>query len=209
MTKQKMTIHRALSELKLIDSKIEKQINEIVPSGIYQKGKLINNYVKEEDFSNSAKSKFDSVNDLIERKNTIKSAIVEANGVTKVKVAGKEMTIADAINFKAVVKFKKKLIETLKARQQQAVAQLNQQNTIVEQNVQRILEATFGKENVKAGKDDVESVRKPYMEANEFHLFDPLKVSEKIELMEKEVGDFEMEVDAILSEINAVTFIEV
>jgi hypothetical protein len=209
MTKQKMTIHRALSELKLIDSKIEKQINEIVPSGIYQKGKLINNYVKEEDFSTSAKSKFDSVNDLIARKNAIKSAIVEANGVTKVKVSEKEMTIADAINFKAVVKFKKKLIETLKARQQQAVAQLNQQNTIVEQNVQRILEATFGKENVKAGKDDVESVRKPYMDANEFHLFDPLKVAEKVEAMEKEVGDFEMEVDAVLSEINAVTFIEV
>lgn len=209
MTKQKMTIHRALSELKLIDSKIEKQINEIVPSGIYQKGKLINNYVKEEDFSTSAKSKFDSVNDLIARKNAIKSAIVEANGVTKVKVSEKEMTIADAINFKAVVKFKKKLIETLKARQQQAVAQLNQQNTIVEQNVQRILEATFGKENVKAGKDDVESVRKPYMDANEFHLFDPLKVAEKVEAIEKEVGDFEMEVDAVLSEINAVTFIEV
>jgi len=209
MTKQKMTIHRALSELKLIDSKIEKQINEIVPSGIYQKGKLINNYVKEEDFSTSAKSKFYSVNDLIARKNAIKSAIVEANGVTKVKVSEKEMTIADAINFKAVVKFKKKLIETLKARQQQAVAQLNQQNTVVEQNVQRILEATFGKENVKAGKDDVESVRKPYMDANEFHLFDPLKVAEKVEAMEKEVGDFEMEVDAVLSEINAVTFIEV
>lgn len=209
MTKQKMTIHRALSELKLIDSKIEKQINEIVPSGIYQKGKLINNYVKEEDFSNSAKSKFDSVNDLIERKNAIKSAIVEANWITKVKISEKEMTIADAINFKSVVKFKKKLIETLKARQQQAVAQLNQQNTVVEQNVQRILEATFGKENVKAGKDDVESVRKPYMDANEFHLFDPLKVAEKVESMEKEVGDFEMEVDAVLSEINAVTFIEV
>jgi hypothetical protein len=209
MTKQKMTIHRALSELKLIDSKIEKQINEIVPSGIYQKGKLINNYVKEEDFSASAKSNFDSVNDLIARKNAIKSAIVEANGVTKVKVSEKEMTIADAINFKAVVKFKKKLIETLKARQQQAVAQLNQQNTIVEQNVQRILEATFGKENVKAGKDDVESVRKPYMDANEFHLFDPLRVAEKVEEMEKEVGNFEMEVDAVLSEINAVTFIEV
>lgn len=209
MTKQKMTIHRALSELKLIDSKIEKQINEIVPSGIYQKGKLINNYVKEDDFSTSAKSKFDSVNDLIARKNAIKSAIVEANGVTKVKVSEKEMTIADAINFKAVVKFKKKLIETLKAKQQQAVAQLNQQNAVVEQNVQRILEATFGKENVKAGKDDVESVRKPYMDANEFHLFDPLKVAEKVEAMEKEVGDFEMEVDAVLSEINAVTFIEV
>jgi hypothetical protein len=209
MEKTKMTIHRALSELKLIDAKIEKQINEIVPTGIYQKGKLINNYIKEEDFKTSAQSKFDSVNDLIARKNAIKSAIVEANGKTKVKVAEKEMTIADAINFKAVVVFKKKLVETLKQRHTQAVAQMNQQNTIVEQNVQRILEATFGKENVKAGKDDVESVRKPYMEANEFHLFDPLEVAKKVEVMETEIGNFEADVDAVLSEINAVTFIEV
>jgi hypothetical protein len=75
--------------------------------------------------------------------------------------------------------------------------------------VQSILEATFGKENVKAGKDDVESVRKPYMEANEFHLFDPLSVDSKIEALEKEIGDFEAEVDAVLSEINAITIIEI
>lgn len=209
MEKQKMTIHRALSELKLIDAKIEKQINEILPSGINQKGKLINGHITEADFKKAAQSKFDSVNDLITRKNQIKSAIVKANGETKVKVAEKEMTIADAINFKAVVKFKKQLAETLKARHQQAIGGLNKNNEQVERNVQAILEATFGKENVKAGKDDVEAVRKPYMDANEFHLFDPLKVAEKIEAIEKEIGEFEAEVDAVLSEINAVTFIEV
>ena len=101
------------------------------------------------------------------------------------------------------------MIATLKQRHLQAVGELNKHNEAVNANVQRILEATFGKENVKVGKEDVESVRKPYMDANEFHLFDPLKVAEKVEAMEKEVGDFEMEVDAVLSEINAVTFIEV
>lgn len=205
---EKMTIHRALSELKLIDAKIEKQINEVAPSGIMQKGKLVNGYVQETDFEKSAKSKYDSVNDLIDRKNQIKSAIVAANGVTQVKVAEKQMTIADAINFKAVIKFKKKLIETLKARHRQAVGELNKQNEIVNANVQRILEATFGKENVKVGKEDVEAVRKPYLEANEFHLFDPLKVDETVEKLEKEVSEFEAEVDAVLSEINAVTIIE-
>lgn len=207
MEKQKMTIHRALSELKLIDAKIEKQINEIVPTGIFQKGKLIMGYLKEEDFSSMAQSKYQSVTDLIGRKNAIKSAIVEANGVTKVKFAEKEMTIADAINFKAVVKFKKQLINKLKAMHQTAVADLNKNNTVVEQNVQKLLEYTFGKENVKVDPKDLEAVRKPYIEANEFHLFDPLKVAEKVEAMEKEVSEFEAEVDAVLSEINAVTFI--
>lgn len=205
---EKMTIHRGLSELKLIDAKIEKQINEVLPSGIYQKGKLIEGYVKEEDFEKNAKSKFDSVNDLISRKTKIKSAIVDANGKTQVKIGEKEMSIADAINFKGVLKFKKKLIETLKAKHRQAIGALNKNNEMVNANVQRILEATFGKENVKVGDKDVDAVRKPYLEANEFHLFDPLKVDETVEKLEKEVSEFEAEVDAVLSEINAVTIIE-
>lgn len=205
---EKMTIHRALSELKLIDAKIEKQINEVLPSGILQKGKLVNGYIQEAEFEKSAKSKYDSVNDLIDRKNKIKSAIVTANGITQVEVSKKTMTIADAINFKAVIKFKKKLIATLKQRHLQAVGELNKHNEAVNANVQRILEATFGKENVKVGKEDVEAVRKPYMDANEFHLFDPLKVDAIVESLEKEVSEFEAEVDAVLSEINAVTIIE-
>ncbi len=204
-----MTIHRALSELKLIDSKIEKQISELLPTGTYQKNKLIIGYIKEEDFTTSATSKFQSVTDLINRKSAIKSAIVQANGATKLKLGGKEMTIADAINFKSAIKFKKQLIDRLKNVRNASIADMNNNNAIVEQNVQKLLEYTFGKENVKVDPKDMEAVRKPYIEANEFHLFDPLKVNEKIEAMEKEVGDFEMEVDAALSEINAVTFIEV
>lgn len=204
-----MTIHRALSELKLIDAKIEKQITEILPSGVHQKGKLVEGYIKEDEFKTNAQSKYDSVNDLISRKTKIKSAVVEANGITMVKVGEKEMTIADAINFKGIIKFKKKLIETLKQKHRQAVAALNKNNDLVNQNVQRILEATFGKENVKVGKEDVEAVRKPYMEANEFHLFDPLEVDKTVEKLEKEVAEFEAEVDAVLSEANAVTFIEI
>jgi len=84
MEKQKMTIHRALSELKLIDSKIEKQINEIIAVGIYQKGKNINGYISPDEFKSSAKSKYDSVNDLIARKCNIKSAIVDSNSKTNV-----------------------------------------------------------------------------------------------------------------------------
>lgn len=209
MEKQKMTIHRALSELKLIDSKIEKQTNEILPTGVYQKGKLINGYFQESEFNASAEGKYKSVIDLIDRKNSIKSAIVQANGVTMVKVGENSMTIADAINFKAVIKFKKKLIDRLKALHQKAVADLNNNNAVVEQNCQRLLEAALGKDAVKAGKDDVEAIRKPYVDANEFHLFDPLKVDETVAKLEKEVGEFEVDVDAALSEINAVTFIEV
>jgi len=203
-----MTIHRALSELKLIDAKIEKAIGAISPTGMHQKGKLINGQIKEEDFAHNAQSYYDSALDLMARKTAIKSAIVQSNGTATVTIGGNSMTVADAINAKAILKFKKKLIDTLAGRHKSVLAGLNQNNDVVNKNVQQLLEAALGKDAVKAGKDDVESIRKPYLEANEFHLFDPLKVEDKIKALEKEMGDFEADVDAVLSESNAVTFIE-
>ena len=205
---EKMTIHRALSELKLIDARIEKQTNEIIPSAIYQKTKLMNNIITQEDFEKAATGKFDSVNALINRKIQIKSAIVNANAVTKVKIGEKEMSISDAITFKGVIKFKKGLVANLRMKHKAAIAEMNRNNDAVNLNVQRILEATFGKESTKVGKEDLEAVRKPYMEANEFHLFDPLKVDAATEKIDNEVSEFETEIDAVLSEINAITIIE-
>jgi len=204
----KVTIHRALSELKLIDSKIAKKINDIIPLGIYQKDKLVNGLSTKEDFSKAAQSNYQSTIDLINQKQKVKTAIVSANAVTKLKVGDSEMTIADAITEKANVKLKKDLINKLKASHQHVVGALNKNNETVQTNLQRLLEATFGKDGVKAGKDDVEAVRKPFIEANEFHLHDPLKVLELISDLDAKVSAFEAEVDAALSEINAVTFIE-
>lgn len=205
---ERMTIHRALSELKLIDAKIEKAIASISPTGMYQKDKLINGQAKEEDFRSDAQGYYDSALDLMKRKTAIKSAIVTSNGITTVVIGEQVMTVADAINAKAIIKFKKKLIETLSGRHRSVLAALNNNNSMVNQNCQKLLEAALGKDAVKAGKDDVEAISKPYLTANEFHLFDPLKVDEKIKALEKEVGDFEADVDAVLSESNAVTFIE-
>jgi hypothetical protein len=82
-------------------------------------------------------------------------------------------------------------------------------NLMVEQNLQKVLEATFGKDNVKITKDDMDAVRKPFLESNEWGLVDPLKIEESIEKLETEIGEFESEVDAVLSETNAITLIEV
>jgi len=204
-----MTIHRGLAELKLIDAKITKQTGEILPSGIYQKGKLVNGYFTEVDFKTSAESKYQSVVDLISRKGLIKSAIVNANGITNVTVGEKTMTIADAINLKAAIKFKKELASKLKAIHNGAVGQMNKNNEIVNQNLEILLQNLFGKESTKVDVKDLDAVRVPYLDANAFHLYNPLDIDKKVEVLEKEVSDFEMEVDAALSEINATTFIEV
>ncbi|MCU0391887.1 MAG: hypothetical protein MUE81_12275 [Thermoflexibacter sp.] len=205
----KISIHRALAELKLIDSKVAKLVKEIEPLGVKQKGKLINRIYDEETFSQNAQSKFQSINDLITQKVKIKSAIVEANAKTIVKIAGKEMSIADAITYKSVMSYKKTLTEDLKTKYARVKADMESKNLLVEQNLQKVLEATFGKDNVKINKEDLESVRKPFLESNEWLLIDPLKIENTIEKLEKEISEFESEVDAVLSEANAITLIEI
>ena len=209
---EKMTIHRALAELKLIDSRIQKAINSIEPTGIMQKDKNVNNFFKKEDFEKDAKSKYQSVSDLIDRKNKIKSAIVKANGVTEVEVAGYKMTIADAINYKSVIEFKKQLIDTLKQKHARVKGDYqikNEEISRVALNNAQIMLGKQGDERVKPTDKDVEQIMKPFVERNEFHLVDPLEVDKLTEQLEKEVLDFETEVDAVLSEINAVTLIEI
>lgn len=205
---EKLTIHRALSELKLIVAKIDKGIEELVPSGIQQMNRPVNGVYEKAEFEKVATAKFQSITDLIERKNKIKSAIVQANGVTRITVAGESMTIADAINLKAVIVIKKKFIEHLKRSHSKAKTSVEQHNAKVDTQALQLAVAALQKQNVKIGDDDVQKVVAPYVEANKAVLIDPLGVDKKVEEMELKLSNFEAEVDAVLSEINAVTFIE-
>ena len=159
----KVSIHRALSELKLIDSRIEKAITEIAPSAIHQKGKDVYNHLPVDEFKKRAESSFNSATDLIARKTMIKSKIVESNSKTEIKIGDKKMTVADAITEKSNIKFKRSLIETIKTRHNGTLALLADNNKKVDENCQKILEYTFGKDQTKVSSDDLKNVQKPFM----------------------------------------------
>lgn len=204
-----MTIHRGLAELKLLDAKIEKNITLLLPSGIMQEGKLVDDYYRKEEFEKNAKAKFQSIQDLIRRKNLIKSAIVKANTITEVKIGEKSYTIADAINFKAIIKIKKQLVEELAMKHRQVKAKAEEKNKKVDDNALKLAEAALQKDNVKINDGDAIAITEPYLKKNRFHLVDPLNVEEVTEKLQEEIEEFETEVDAVLSEINAITYIEI
>lgn len=206
-----MTIHRALAELKLIDSRITKGINSIDPTGLSQKDKLVNAIYTKEDFDKNAESRLQSVQSLIERKHLIKSAITKANAETMVKIGGKTMSISDAINFKSVIGFKKGLITQLEKNHNGAKALLEKNNKIIDDNALTIVQQAVGKNREEIDMKNPESVSasKYYLEANTFVLIDPLGVEDLVIKLQEEVDSFEVEVDAVLSEVNALTTIEV
>lgn len=206
---EKMTLHRALAELKLIDKKINKLINGIVPVGIMQKGKLVNGSYSKDEFEKEAKAKYQSIEDLIKRKETIKTAIVKANVSTLIKVGDNEMTIAEAINRKTIIELQKGLVNKLSREYGQVVANQEANNKKVEDNAIHLAEVSLGKDNVKVNDGDAVSFTKPYIDANEFHLVDPLGAEKLAEKLDNEISEFESEIDAVLSEANAVTVIEI
>ena len=141
----------------------------------------------------------------------IKAAIVQSNSLAKVVIADKEMTVADAITFKSVIELKKQLIERLERTYKSTLAQIEQSNNQVEDNAIRLAEAELRGDGMTQARLEKErqTIMEPFVERNEFHLVDPLKVERKIEELRKEVEGFETEVDAVLSESNATTFIEI
>ncbi len=205
----RMTIHRALSELKLINKKIEKAYQNLEPVGVYQKDKLVNQRIKQEDFKSAAVSSWDSLTTLISNKNKIKSAIVMSNAVNKIKIGDRELTVAEAITEKDNIPVYKEIVSNLRKKIKLSENQMDQLNEKVKNNCQAVVEATVGKDNIIASKDQVDSISKSFMETNTIHLFDPLEINKKLDEMEKQYMEFEMNVDACLSESNAIKTIEI
>lgn len=207
---KRMTIHRALAELKLIDGKIVKRIAELNPVGLKQgDNSKVDGLLAEEDFKTAANSKFDSIVALINRKQKIKSAIVKSNGETKVTIGKNTMTVADAITFKTNVAMKQMLVDKLSKSKVLAVGAMNKNNEQIAENAKALGIAAVGKDNVDAKRESYESIVKTYKDSNIFTLADPLDITAKVEELENEISNYQTEVDAALSEINATTFIDI
>ena len=104
----KMSIHRALGELKTLEKRINKEISNGNFIGIKMgsSNKDYNTKENVENFNKMVKENLQSINDLIKRRKTIKELIVQSNANTIVEIANNKMTVASAIERKdGYVKF--------------------------------------------------------------------------------------------------------
>lgn len=203
----KMSIHRALAELKLLDKRIIKSIGES-PSYCFAKkkdDKTIGGDTLEK-YGKKVEGTLDSIISLIERREQIKSKIMYSNTITEVTVAGEGMTVAEAIERKNSVGYKKQLLERLKRDLYLANNQIEDENSELPDRLESFLRATLG-DNPSA--KEIEAVSRMFMEKNELTLYDPIKIEKKINNLEKEIDEFLMEVDFVLSESNSRVTIEI
>lgn len=201
-----ITITEGLSELKLLDARIQKNIRSAKWCEGCKNDVATDEWKKEQETKYNAD--WNSVNDLIEERNRIKSAIVRSNATQTVVIAGQTMTVAEAIERKSSIQYKKMLRDTMLSRFTGAHdAVVNANNT-----VQRRIDATL-QSLVSSGTEHVDEAQKAimdnYMKTNGFQLINPLDVEQKVLALTAEIDDFEKNVDVALSLNNATTFIEV
>ena len=214
MTTEKMTIHKALSELKTIDDRIVKAIR----SGTYvleakSSAEKING-VKIADFKDNMKSSYQKSTDLIARRDAMKRAVVLSNATTKVMVGGNEYTVAEAIEMKNHgMEFKKALLQNLYAAYSSAQTEFNRNSgdaleKKAEQYVLAVIQAQPKDAKMGVDSDAMKAVRQTYIDNNKYDIIDPLNIAKIIENLDNEINEFNAEVDAALSVSNALTVIE-
>lgn len=203
-----MSITRALAELKLLDKKISKAINQGRYADVAVGKKAVRGFKTTEEFEQNVKSQFQSVKDLINRRQQIKSEIVKSNAITVVEIAGEKMTVAEAIERKTSIQYEEQLLHKLKVDYNQANDLSIRENERVTNRLDTLLESNFGKD-AKVKDTDVEAISKPFLETNEAKVVDPINVRVEIEKLEERINDFLMEVDFSLSDSNTITKIEI
>ena len=125
MTKETMSVHKALSELKIMENRITNAIGtgtyciENKHSNEKIKGVLIDDYKK------VMQGNYDKATDLIKRYNAIKKAVVLSNAKTTVMIGEKEYTVAEAIYMNNHgVQFDELLLLELRQQYQKAQAKI-------------------------------------------------------------------------------------
>ena len=204
----KITVTEGLVKLKTLSARITKQITDstFVIAGIA--GAIPIGYDSVNTFNKKATEGLQSIFDLIENRDEIKSKIVESNAITNVTINNVTMKVSAAIEKKASIDFQQSLINKLKngfAINKSVIENKNKESQV---RLDRLIEASLGKDAVKNNPDDVKTISDNFWINNKYELLDPVSSLKIIETLEKNLNGFIDNLDVALSVSNATTFIE-
>lgn len=203
-----MSLHRVLSELKMLDKRINGGIAKLDVIGI-KKGDKFLKPMSEETFSKEANSDLESLETLIKRRYELKRALILANAENKVSINGMFITIAEAIDYKSVIEYKKKEYNRLHNLYSEALEKYERECKKNEDGLEKFILTLTGKDSSKLSSDELSSLTEAYNKSNEIKMVDPLSLKNKLDKLKEEIDEFENEIDSVLSEANATFHVEI
>lgn len=204
-----MSIQEGLNELKILDSRIKKAVREKnTYTTVVIGDRVVRGYESNEKFAEKAKSTFDSVVSLIDRRALIKSAIIKKNAEVIVEINGERMSLAEAINNKAFIEDKKVLLEQLTSQYNSAMFDLERAEQTYNDKLDNYLTGFVTKDTSKDSLKNNEAIMLNFNNANKPQFIDPVGIKEFIEKLSHEIESFEAKVDFVLTRANITNDIE-
>lgn len=158
-------------------------------------------------FMDTAKSKFQSLGALVDRRDKLKSRIIQSNATTQVSLGHLgEFCVAEVIDLKQSVSYKQQILDTMRIQRKASQALFDKLEAEVRVKLDRLLEIEFGKDT-KSNVGNVATITESYMASNRVELIDPVGIDSEIDVLAKEIEFLEKEADLVLSESNATTHI--
>ena len=209
MIHEKMTVHKALAELKTLDDRINSEItgSVFVRANRHNNMKIFGKAIP--DFMADTESSYQSVKALINRRNAMKRAVVLSNAITKVNIGGVEYTVAEAIEMnnhgmENLVELRNCLREQYSSVKRMVESENGDKLVKACENY---IQATFGTKE-KINNPDIEMAQKVYMANNTYDIVTGLDIEEVIKELTDRIDTFKADVDSALSVSNALTVIE-
>lgn len=216
MTNEKMTITKALSELKVLGNRITAEIRSATFCNVSKHTMRTLNGKNITDVKAEMQGSYDKIVALINRNNAIKKAVNKANASTIVSIGGEQMTVAEAIYMKQTgIDYMKALLNVMTAQY------ANMQSLLQNNNGEKLTRACeayitglYGASNNSNTVSDetveaINAARAKYIEENTFDLIEGVDTAKTIENLKNKIDAFEAEVDAAITVANATTEIEI
>lgn len=208
----KISVTRALATLSKVEDKIQKRVESLntihIAKGIDANRQIPGSIQSIAEFEKTAQAEFQGVQDLLAVRDELKAKVVQSNAVTTVKVAGEDMTVAQAIERKRTIVFKELLLGKLKAQYNAAQVRLNRDTLEFEAKLEAA-RAPYVQRDKAPDAAQLAVVESPVRSMGTPSIVDPLGLAEKIRALETEIEDFKSNVDFVLSESNAKTEVEI
>jgi len=209
--REQMTIHKALCELKTLDSRIESAISgsEFAVSNKHSNDKI--HGVPVADFVKSVKEQYQSVRTLINRRNAIKRAVTRSNATTMVSIGGHEYTVAEAIDMKAKgTSYLTSLASRIERDYAQAKGKADMFNgDALDSRCDEYVKSLYGASDLKNMSEEIRKVREAFITSQTVEIIDPINAAAEAKKLRDEIDAFMSDVDAALSVSNALTTIDV
>jgi hypothetical protein len=151
---------------------------------------------------------FQSLNDLMLRRDKIKNAINLSNSTTMVTIGDQLMTVSQAIEYKNTIKYKMELLNRLRVQRHKVMTDFQNHKDRVQHKIDDNIRIVCGRDN-KPDAALIQSVSEGIVKNEPAEIFDPLKLETVIKELELSISNFTSNVDFALSESNALTIIDI